>query len=209
MNETLIDYYYQPHRKYHDIRHIQWMLMEFGSMRPLCRRPDDVETAIWFHDAVYDPMAKDNEEQSVALARDFLGKGMTSEIERLIMLTKHDKIPAADDIDGQVIVDCDLAILGTEKPLYDAYEQGIRQEYRLVPDDKYREGRTKVLTSFFSRKPGIYCTDSFISRYEARAKLNISQACRRLNENGLDALARAIEKARGGPAPPPMMRAFA
>lgn len=205
---SFIHRYYEPHRKYHDIRHIQWMLMEFHGVMHLSVNPVDVEAAIWFHDAIYEPLAHDNEERCVELARKCLGNEMTPEIERLIMLTKHNTIPEPGDIDGGIMVDCDLSILGADQVMYDAYERGIREEYRMVPEDKYREGRLKVLNSFLSRKQ-IYCTHPFINRYEESARHNLMKSCKRLQQNGLDALAAAIEKARGGPAPGPMMQAFA
>ena len=70
--ETLTHRYSEPHRHYHTRRHIADCLAEFDVVRFNASRPEAVEFALWFHDAVYNPKATDNEEQSAALAKVFL-----------------------------------------------------------------------------------------------------------------------------------------
>src|SRR5215469_15140333 len=66
--EKLAHAYGGPHRYYHNQQHIGDCLVEFDHARNLATQPEAVELAIWFHDAVYDPKASDNEEQSAELA---------------------------------------------------------------------------------------------------------------------------------------------
>lgn len=155
------------------------MLVEFEFVRNLAVGPDRLELAIWFHDAVYQPLANDNEEQSAALARKMLGNAMSEEVVRLIMLTKHSSLPMIEDIDGRIIVDCDLAILGAQKELFEAFELGIRKEYRSVPQDAYVHGRKKILNSFLAR-PRIYSIPYFVEKYEEQARRNLSLLIRNL-----------------------------
>ncbi|TIU46557.1 MAG: hypothetical protein E5W19_25905, partial [Mesorhizobium sp.] len=76
-NEPLIDdvlktelsvLYHAAGRHYHNLAHIEAMLTLAGDYRTLLDDPEAVEAAIWFHDAIYDSRAKDNEAQSAALA---------------------------------------------------------------------------------------------------------------------------------------------
>ncbi len=60
----LASLYSQPHRYYHNLHHIAECLAEFDSVRHLASQPVAVELAIWFHDAIYDTRAQDNEERS-------------------------------------------------------------------------------------------------------------------------------------------------
>src|SRR5687767_6949665 len=61
--------YAERHRHYHNQQHIAECLAEFDAARHLVRQPEAIELALWFHDAVYNPRAGDNEERSAALAK--------------------------------------------------------------------------------------------------------------------------------------------
>ena len=80
-NEALIDQtvknalrarYQGPERHYHGLAHIEAMLALARENRALLDDFEAVEAAIWFHDAVYDSRAKDNEARSAMLAREML-----------------------------------------------------------------------------------------------------------------------------------------
>lgn len=64
----------ESHRHYHNCLHIAGCPHEFDQVRKLAADALAVELAIWFHDAVYDPLAADNEECSAELAKDWMGK---------------------------------------------------------------------------------------------------------------------------------------
>jgi predicted metal-dependent HD superfamily phosphohydrolase len=85
-----------------------------------------MEIAIWFHDAVYNPMCDYNEKMSADLVSKVIGIS-SKEIENLILDTKHDREPATHD--GKTITDIDLAILGQQQEIFNEYERNIRLEY--------------------------------------------------------------------------------
>ena len=60
--------YSEPHRFYHNALHIEECLAEFSAFRSKAGNPIALEFSIWFHDAIYEPRERDNEEQSAALA---------------------------------------------------------------------------------------------------------------------------------------------
>src|ERR1044071_2302778 len=107
--------YNEPHRAYHNLAHIADCLEQCAAARQLAEAPLAVELAIWFHDAVYDPRAGDNEERSVELAArigDELGLPgqLQHQVKHLILITKkHDR---SADIDAALMADVDLSILG-------------------------------------------------------------------------------------------------
>ena len=68
----LVAMYSELHRHYHNQNHIANCLAEFDRVKSFVDNPPAVELAIWFHDAVYDPRAGDNEERSAELAKDWL-----------------------------------------------------------------------------------------------------------------------------------------
>ena len=58
----LEDGYGSPGRHYHTFGHVWSCLLELDRVRSLCGSPLALELAVWFHDAVYDPQAGDNED---------------------------------------------------------------------------------------------------------------------------------------------------
>lgn len=171
----IIDAYCEPHRHYHDYSHIEHCLREFDEVRSLCESPDEVEFAIWFHDVIYDPHRSDNEEMSALDAKKNLTELSCSEnkvnkVQQLILITSHDQFPVTQD--AKIIVDIDLSILGQPSNIFDIYEKNIRAEYFWVPEEAYRVGRSKILSSFLDRSP-IYYTDRFEKLYGNQARENL------------------------------------
>jgi predicted metal-dependent HD superfamily phosphohydrolase len=167
--------YAEPHRHYHTASHIRDFLSRFHDVRELAERPDEVEAAIWFHDAVYDTHASDNEERSAKAAGEWMAS--PANVVELILATKHDREPATRD--GALLVDLDLSILAADTDAFDAYDRAIRLEYAWVPAAAYAAGRSKVLQSFLDR-PSIYRLPMFRERWEAAARSNLERAIRRL-----------------------------
>jgi predicted metal-dependent HD superfamily phosphohydrolase len=179
--------YRQPHRFYHTWEHVAACLQDLAAAKSLCLGQIAVELALWCHDAVYDPRAKDNESRSAAIAKAAaaamgLDEMVAAEAEALVLLTTH-KGSAGEGTpwaaDARVVLDVDLAILGKPPREFAAYEAGIRAEYSFLADMDYRKGRGQVLQAFVSR-PRIYRTALFEERYERQARVNIAESLNRL-----------------------------
>ena len=69
----------------------------------------------------------------------------------------------------------DLAILGAEPAIFDAYEKAVRLEYGWVEEPMWRAGRSAVLKTFLAR-PRIFHTAEFQKRFEAQARHNIQRS---------------------------------
>ncbi len=174
--------YSEPHRAYHNACHIAECLAEFDAVRELASRPDEVEMALWWHDAIYNPRAADNEEKSAEwMAAELSAGGVSAEvvyrISQLILATTH-RLPP-DDPDARIVVDVDLSRLGYAPAIFDEHAQAIRTEYAWVPEADYRQGRTRILSAFL-QWPFIYQTDYFRQKYEEQARENLKRAIERL-----------------------------
>lgn len=174
--------YSEGHRAYHTLHHLAECLEMLSKTRTLAEAPNEVEIALWFHDAIYEPRREDNEEQSAKWAAREVGRAggnpaMQQRMIDLILVTKHDGAPQTPD--EALLSDIDLAILGVGPKRFEEYEKQVRTEYRYVPTSLFRPGRRKVLTAFLER-PNIYFTDWFRERYEAPARRNLERALARL-----------------------------
>lgn len=179
--------YAEPHRAYHSASHVRacLRLLEDPDVAALGERLPEVLAAIWFHDAVYDPRASDNEEASACLASELLGSGgVASEVVlRVASHVRATKDHVATSPDAQLVIDVDLSILGESPEVYARFEADIRREYAWVPPAAYASGRAAVLRKFLAR-PAVYGTPLFRARYEARARENLAAAIARLETRG-------------------------
>lgn len=176
--ERLIARYEKRHRKYHSLQHPEECPTGFEASRSLAMRPAEVETGLWFHDAIYDTARHDNEELSAGWARnELLGAGAPPEaadrVQCLISMTKHTAVPTLAD--QQLLVDIDLGILGASAQRFAEYEGQIREEYSFVPGPVFRSKRAAILQTFLDR-PHIYSTEHFHSTLEEKARANLLSA---------------------------------
>ena len=164
----------EPHRRYHGIRHVTWVVRHIRELAAEAATDDldAIVAAAFFHDAVYDPRATDNEEQSALLAERTLAELGWSEDRRMRVgdLVRSTAVHAGtDDPDAAVLLDADLAVLGSEPAAYQAYATGVRSEYAHVDADAWRTGRSQVLLDLLSRDP-LYATAPARRRWAARGR---------------------------------------
>lgn len=176
--EALMRRYAEPHRHYHTLQHLAECLDGFEQERAQAARPAEVALALFFHDAVYDLQASDNEARSANWARDALrGAGVPDDaaarVHALVMATLHDAQPT--DADAQLLVDIDLSILGAPSERFAEYERQIRREYAHVPPEVFEPRRKGILGRFLAREP-LYQTPGIRARCEAQAHRNLLAA---------------------------------
>ena len=167
-------------RHYHTLSHLESCLRELDSARDLALRPAEVELALWFHDVVYRSWRRDNESQSAILAAQTLRAAPTDAVERIrqmILATTHRDADFAGDT--ALVMDIDLAILGTPPEIYGQFERAVRREYWWVPRARYVAGRRKILNSLLERS-AIYQHDRFYEKYEQPARANMAGALEQL-----------------------------
>jgi predicted metal-dependent HD superfamily phosphohydrolase len=178
---ALVAAWAEPGRAYHGIAHLADCLARLDEA-PDEGHHDTVEAALWFHDAVYDSRASDNEARSAGWAREGLtGIGVPSpvaeEVARLVLVTRHEA-PATDPA-AALVSDVDLSILGRAPETYDEFERRIREEFAWVPEPAFRMERARVLARFLRREP-LYLTPAFRERYERKARANLDRTVARL-----------------------------
>lgn len=178
----LLERHAEPHRAYHTVQHLRECFVWLDALPLLADRLGEVQLAVWFHDAIYDTHAADNEERSARWAAECLGAAgadpaAAARVHDLVIATRHDAQPSGAD--ARFLVDVDLSILGADEGRFAEYERQIRHEYAWVPERVYREGRARILSGFLER-PFLYNTGWFRSQLEGRARANLSRSLRAL-----------------------------
>ncbi|MEU3228310.1 hypothetical protein ABZ695_34835 [Streptomyces sp. NPDC006976] len=174
--DNLLARWAEPQRAYHTTAHLAAVLDRIDTLAGHAADADAVRLAAWFHDAVYRPDRSENEERSAVLAERALPEAgvpdaVTAEVARLVRLTvTHD--PAADDANGEVLCDADLAILAAAPKEYGEYAAQVREEYGFVPDEAFREGRAAVLRQLLGL-PRLFRTPYGAAEWEPRARQNL------------------------------------
>ncbi len=178
---ALLARYAEPHRRYHDQRHLAEVLAALGELAGRAGKaatvPLPVVCAAWLHDAVYDPRAHDNERRSAEVAVAVLtalgvGGDVVAETARLVLLTATHR-PGPGDDNAALLCDADLAILAADPARYREYVTDVRQEYAHLADDVFRAGRAAVLRALLEPSR-LYATPAGRQRWEARARRNVT-----------------------------------
>lgn len=187
LGAQLLERWSEPQRHYHTLDHLAAVLSIVEEHAALADDPDAVRLAAWFHDAVYDPRATDNEERSAVLAEQELGRvgvpaARVAETARLVRLTAGHAVVAGDR-NAALLADADLAILAAPPKEYDRYAAAVRREYAHVPDELFRAGRVAVLDAL-CQLPRLYRIVPSREEWDARARANLERELRALHASG-------------------------
>lgn len=171
--------YADKNRYYHNLSHIHSMLHRAKENRKQIIDFDSLLFAIWFHDIIYKSSKNNNEEKSAEFASSALINFSKEKIHfntvvPLIISTKSHQILLKENHDNAFLLDFDLAILGQDWEIYEAYIQNIRKEYKLYPDFLYNPSRKKVLENFLNRKM-LFFTEKYQDLFEEKARINLTK----------------------------------
>jgi predicted metal-dependent HD superfamily phosphohydrolase len=186
LRDRLAERYREPHRRYHDLRHLQEVLQTVDDLADAADDVEAVRWAAWFHDAIYDVHRDDNEERSAQLAEQDLtalglDRALVCEVSRLVRLTATHQ-PEDDDAIGAVLCDADLRILAADPWRHAEYVADVRAEYAHVPDPEFRAGRAAVLRGLLS-SDRLFRTERAYARWEERARANLAAELRQLESD--------------------------
>lgn len=177
----LLDRWSEPHRRYHDPRHLEHCL---SSLAMVGAGEDVVVLAAWFHDAIYEGRGGGaDEDASARLAEDRLAGVLSptdvAEVARLIRLTAgHETVWG--DKRGHQLCDADLAILGETPERYARYCRDIRIEYAEVPLPDFRRGRLQVVQMLLYREH-FYRTGIGLTLWARNARANLAREAAKLS----------------------------
>ena len=165
--------YSGKNRYYHNLTHLEEMIVQYERYQSELTFPVEVLYAIFYHDYIYKATSKENELKSAEFAISILpvnAKINAALVFDMIVATKlheHNKVE-----DTNWLIDFDLKILSKEWKEYEVYFKQIRKEYKIYPDLLYNPGRKKALQHFLENE-FIYQTETFRTKFEKQARENI------------------------------------
>lgn len=137
--EDIVYKYSETHRYYHNLDHILDMIKSAYEKKILT---NSLLLAIIFHDIIYNPKRKNNEELSAELFYQYI---KDDEIKQAILDTKTHK--PTNELARQLI-ELDLEVLYKDFKTFKDYEDKIFKEYQFVDFKTYKEKRIGILKSF-------------------------------------------------------------
>lgn len=194
----LIARWNEPHRSYHDERHLEDVLLALDHLETRGERISPVTLlAAWFHDAVYRGNAGDDERASAALAvAAFTQLGLDASLvdgvsASIIATLPGEAAPVQPDPALAHLLDADLWIFAAHPSRYAEYAASVRSEYAHVPDADFAVERARILESYLDRQT-VYFTGAARHLWESRARANVSEEIARLrSQNRFGARTRA------------------
>lgn len=172
-------------RYYHNFAHVGGMFMGLYTFFPEHDNNQALKYAIAYHDCIYEAGAQDNEFRSaIAAGEELKAQGVYSdtirEAQRLIMLTQTHTTSDDDEV-GKVIIDLDLAGLGSIERFYDRNTANVRKEYWLLSDEAWKAGRKQFIQSFLERD-NIFLTEKGREMWQLQARVNMTRELKALGD---------------------------
>ncbi len=177
VRDDLLERWSEPHRRYHDVRHLAQCLQALDALCAPDPVPRPVLLAAWLHDAVYQGEPGADERASAALAPALLGgligDDEVAEVSRLVLGTiDHD--PAPDDRNGQLLSDADLSVLALNRGRYHVYVRDVRDEYARFDDEQFAKGRLRVIDDLLGREQ-LFRTERGRALWQQAARANLAE----------------------------------
>lgn len=166
----------EPVRRYHNETHLRAVLRAIEALETDGESFDEtaVRLAAWLHCAVFDPTESENNEKSARFAEQKLDPAApVEEVGRLIRLMGGHRVEAGD-LNGAVLSDADLAVLGSDPDAYDTYTSDVRHEFAHVPGERFVAGRIAALEGLLERK-SVFLTSAGRDAWEKQAHANLNR----------------------------------
>lgn len=163
-------------RHYHNIEHLAHCLQEMLWLQNNSKEKVNYEqlcAAILAHDIIYGSHKDVSDEVlSAELLLEYLGTQYKMAY-KLVLATQHFSEKKKYSLEEKIMRSIDLTILGQCKKVYKKYAKNVRIEYSYIDDERYKEGRGKVIEKFLLQEK-IFEADIF-NHYEEIARQNLKK----------------------------------
>jgi len=176
IHQQLIKAYQEPGRFYHTLDHIECCLGLFEDIKDIAHNADALALSIWFHDAIYEPGADDNEQRSADWFMDetknMLEDSFRDTVYTHIMATLHGDAEITDH-DSRLMIDIDLSSFGMPWPIFLRDSERVRKELPHLTDTEFYPKQC-AFSQGLLEKPRFFQSEYFFQHYEAQARQNLT-----------------------------------
>ena len=176
IHQQLVQAYEEPGRFYHTIKHIQCCLRLLEDVEDMAGNADALALSIWFHDAIYQPGASDNEQRSadwfMTETQGVFGDDFRNIVYGHIIATLHCNSEIKDH-DSRLMIDIDLSSFGMPWSVFLRDSENVRKEFPQLSDDEFYPKQCAFSQSLLG-KSHFFQSDYFYRHYEDQARLNLA-----------------------------------
>lgn len=142
------DAWCEKHRSFHTLEHLEDILSKIKKSSIKGTEREILVLSAYFHDVIYDPLSKDNEEQCAQLVKKICTHSEKDRIAQIILDTKHHDDKQTKDNLSKIFMVYDTDILRcTDYQKLLKYEDQILYEYQIYDYNLYKIERSKFLKS--------------------------------------------------------------
>lgn len=177
LGEQLLRRWNEPHRRYHDERHLEYVLLSLDQLRVAgeALSPSTL-LAAWFHDAVYAGGPNDERDSAQLAVQTLSGltldRGLVQQVGEYVMATAPSAIVTRPSAPLAHLLDADLSIFASSELRYQQYSEAVREEYAHVAEADFRAGRSAILLKYLD-EPKIFRSSAAQEMWEQRARTNL------------------------------------
>jgi pantetheine-phosphate adenylyltransferase len=153
----VLDQWSQPERHYHNMDHLNDLISQInedygnGVLNDVER--EKLTLVALFHDLVYDPRRKDNEEKSAEIFYRFCSEQYNVDLVEVKQMILDTKSHQACTPLSQKFIDYDMNICNRSFDDLLVWENGIREEYNMFSNEEYKNSRIFFLESVIDKYP--------------------------------------------------------
>ncbi len=189
--------YSQPHRRYHNLEHINYLL---SALTVVPQPSPALLMAAMYHFFFYDAAAEDNEKRSADYLKTKLqAAGVNNNFIDSVVSIMLAPVNSVDmtfaSVEAQHLADADMSIYGESPDVYNRYVAAVREEFGNIGDFAWYQMRSRFLLSLL-KQVRIFHTEEFHSKFEKHARANMANELLSM----LDSYERTILRAQGQPA---------
>lgn len=162
----LVAHWSAPERRLHNTRHLINVLAHIDELATTSHDPDVLRVAAWYHGIALnrclsirvqgaDPLAAASVCQDLTRRRlrDLgVGEDVVDRVVELLSFIARHRAPRTD-VDAQVLVDADLAMLAVSPQEYKKFRESLRAELADVEETEYLRARRAVVKQLLSFDP--------------------------------------------------------